>query len=173
MVVAGLATLAALLLAPTAAVPEGKIVIDCPGFSSHLRISVSNGNVLVNGQMTDNPEGCTITEGHRAAVCPIAGAAGSKSTWAEPATSSKCATRCRSRSPSTSATARTSSSATTSRTPATPKGSRRNRCIGDGGDDVCITGAQNSDCVGGAGNDYCRTSAGSDGCWGGPGDDVC
>ena len=50
MVVAGLVTFVALLLAPTAAVPEGKIVINGPGFSSHLRISVSNGNVLVNGQ---------------------------------------------------------------------------------------------------------------------------
>ncbi len=51
--------------------------------------------------------------------------------------------------------------------------SRRNRCIGGNGNDICITGNQNSDCVGGAGNDYCQTGAGSDGCWGGPGDDVC
>ena len=76
VVVVGPLTLAALLLAPTAAVPEGKIVIHGPGFSSHLRISVSGGNVLVNGQMADNPVGCAITEGHRAAVCPIAGAGG-------------------------------------------------------------------------------------------------
>jgi Ca2+-binding RTX toxin-like protein len=51
--------------------------------------------------------------------------------------------------------------------------SRRNRCIGGPGNDVCITGNQNSDCVGGAGDDYCQTGAGSDGCWGGPGNDVC
>jgi Ca2+-binding RTX toxin-like protein len=51
--------------------------------------------------------------------------------------------------------------------------SRRNRCIGGAGDDVCITGNQNSDCVGGPGDDYCHTGAGSDGCWGGAGDDVC
>ena len=54
-----------------------------------------------------------------------------------------------------------------------PEGSRRNRCIGEGGDDVCITGSLNSDCVGGGGDDYCRHGSGSDGCWGGPGDDIC
>ena len=54
-----------------------------------------------------------------------------------------------------------------------PEGSRRNRCIGNGGNDVCVTGARNSDCVGGPGADYCKTSTGSDGCWGGAGDDVC
>ena len=54
-----------------------------------------------------------------------------------------------------------------------PQGSRRNRCVGGGGNDVCITGPRNSDCVGGPGNDFCETSSGSDGCWGGPGRDVC
>jgi hypothetical protein len=54
-----------------------------------------------------------------------------------------------------------------------PGGNRRNRCIGRGGDDVCITGPRNSDCVGGRGDDYCRHGTGSDGCWGGPGKDVC
>lgn len=54
-----------------------------------------------------------------------------------------------------------------------PGGNRRNRCIGGGGDDVCITGPRNSDCVGGRGNDYCEHGTGSDGCWGGPGRDVC
>lgn len=54
-----------------------------------------------------------------------------------------------------------------------PEGTRRNRCIGGAGDDVCITGPRNSDCIGGPGNDYCKTSTGSDGCWGGPGRDYC
>jgi Ca2+-binding RTX toxin-like protein len=54
-----------------------------------------------------------------------------------------------------------------------PGGTRRNRCVGGGGDDVCITGPRNSDCVGGPGNDYCEHGTGSDGCWGGPGRDVC
>jgi hypothetical protein len=53
------------------------------------------------------------------------------------------------------------------------EGARRNRCIGGGGNDTCITGSQNSDCVGGPGDDVCRHGGGSDGCWGGPGDDVC
>jgi Ca2+-binding RTX toxin-like protein len=54
-----------------------------------------------------------------------------------------------------------------------PEGTKRNRCIGGGGNDVCITGQRNSDCVGGPGDDYCKHGAGSDGCWGGPGNDVC
>jgi Ca2+-binding RTX toxin-like protein len=52
-------------------------------------------------------------------------------------------------------------------------GTRRNRCIGGGGDDVCIGDAANGDCVGGPGDDYCKALGGSDGCWGGPGQDVC
>lgn len=54
-----------------------------------------------------------------------------------------------------------------------PQGSKRNRCVGGPGNDVCITGYKSSDCVGGPGNDYCRHYDGSDGCWGGPGNDVC
>lgn len=54
-----------------------------------------------------------------------------------------------------------------------PEGARRNRCIGGGGDDICITGPRNSDCVGGPGNNYCRANTGSDGCWGGTGQDIC
>jgi len=53
------------------------------------------------------------------------------------------------------------------------EGARRNRCVGGGGNDVCITGQRNSDCVGGPGNDYCKHGAGSDGCWGGAGRDIC
>ena len=53
------------------------------------------------------------------------------------------------------------------------EGSRRNRCLGGAGRDVCITGNRNSDCVGGPGNDLCIAGDGSDGCWGGGGDDVC
>lgn len=53
------------------------------------------------------------------------------------------------------------------------EGARRNRCVGGGGNDVCITGERNSDCVGGPGNDFCKHGAGSDGCWGGRGRDVC
>jgi Ca2+-binding RTX toxin-like protein len=53
------------------------------------------------------------------------------------------------------------------------EGTKRNRCYGNGGNDVCITGNRNSDCVGGPGNDLCKHGDGSDGCWGGPGDDIC
>jgi hypothetical protein len=40
-----------------------------------------------------------------------------------------------------------------------PGGARRNRCVGRGNNDACITGNCNSDCVGGGGNDYCHTAA--------------
>lgn len=54
-----------------------------------------------------------------------------------------------------------------------PQRTPRNRCIGGGGNDICIAAPVNTDCVGDAGNDYCRTSSGSDGCWGGTGNDTC
>ena len=54
-----------------------------------------------------------------------------------------------------------------------PEGSRRNRCVGGPGRDICFTGQRNSDCVGGGGRDYCHHGRGSDGCWGGRGDDIC
>jgi Ca2+-binding RTX toxin-like protein len=49
----------------------------------------------------------------------------------------------------------------------------RNRCIGNGGDDVCIGGPRRGDCLGGSGNDTCVAMADNDGCWGGSGDDTC
>jgi Ca2+-binding RTX toxin-like protein len=173
IVVVGLVALAALLLAPTTAVPEGKIVINGPDFSSHLRISVSNGNVLVNGQMTDNPEGCLITEGHRAAVCPIAGAGGMEIVMG-PA-DDKVEVDDPLPMPLLVRLGAGSDKFIGNEEPDTcySEGSKRNRCIGAGGDDICITGQQNSDCVGGDGNDFCKHGAGSDGCWGGPGNDIC
>jgi Ca2+-binding RTX toxin-like protein len=54
-----------------------------------------------------------------------------------------------------------------------PEATRRNRCIGGGGNDLCIAGPQNTDCVGGPGNDTCIESTGSDGCWGDTGNDLC
>jgi Ca2+-binding RTX toxin-like protein len=54
-----------------------------------------------------------------------------------------------------------------------PQGTARNRCIGGGGNDICIAAPVNTDCVGEGGDDYCKMGSGSDGCWGGPGDDVC
>ena len=169
----GLVALAALLLAPTTAVPEGKIVINGPDFSSHLRISVSNGNVLVNGQIAGDPVGCVITEGRRAAVCPIAGAGGMEIVMG-PA-DDKVEVDDPLPMPLLVRLGAGSDKFIGNDEPDTcySEGSKRNRCIGSGGDDICITGQQNSDCVGGDGNDFCKHGAGSDGCWGGPGNDVC
>jgi len=54
-----------------------------------------------------------------------------------------------------------------------PQQTPRNRCIGGGGKDACISGPVNTDCVGEGGDDFCQTRSGSDGCWGGPGNDIC
>jgi Ca2+-binding RTX toxin-like protein len=173
VVAVALFSLAALLLAPSSAVPEGKIVIHGPNFSSHLRLSVSGGNVLVTGQMADNPVGCVITEGQRAAVCPIVGAGGMEIVMG-PA-DDKIEVNDPLPMPLLVHLGAGSDKFLGNDEPDTcySEGTKRNRCLGFGGDDICITGEQNSDCVGGAGNDYCKHGAGSDGCWGGPGNDVC
>jgi len=163
-----------LLAAPGSASPATRIVLFGTASGSHLTVTANGSNVLVEGTMASVlPRGCRLAQGHRMAVCPTAGAGavelvmGAENDYVEVAG--------------------------TLPLPLTvhlgggedrfvggaendfcfPEGSKRNRCIGEGGDDVCITGSRNSDCVGGGGDDYCRAGAGSDGCWGGPGDDVC
>lgn len=173
LLVLGLATLA-LLVAPTAASPAGRIVVSGSASGSHLRLTTSGSSILVEGVMAEPPpRGCRFTHGHDAAVCPVEGAAAIELETGpgndfvvvlDPM-------------PFT-LTAHLGSGedkfiGNDEEDHCYPEGSRRNRCLGEGGDDVCITGSQNSDCVGGEGNDYCRAGSGSDGCWGGPGDDVC
>ena len=173
LLILGLA-LIALLALPGLASPAGRIVVFSTASGSHLKVTKGAGEIVVEGTMASAPpRGCRLASGFHVAVCPIEGAGGIEINTGpgndlvevlEPmpfaltvhlgdgedkfignAEADVCF----------------------------PGGSRRNRCIGEGGDDVCITGSLNSDCVGGDGDDYCRTSTGSDGCWGGPGDDVC
>jgi Ca2+-binding RTX toxin-like protein len=172
--VAALALAAAALLATaTSAVPEGEIVVRGPAFSSHLRLSVSGGNIVVSGQVADDPVGCQIVEGHRRTVCPIAGAGGMEIVMG-PA-DDKVEVEDRLPMPLIVHLGAGSDKFLGNAEPDTcySEGTKRNRCIGFGGDDICITGPQNSDCVGGEGDDYCRHQDGSDGCFGGPGDDEC
>ncbi len=163
-----------LLALPAAATTADRIVIHGAESGSHLKLSMSGSNVVVDGIMAHaEPTGCHFTRGRHAAVCPVGDAKGieikmgpsgdfvevldpmpfpltvylgdGQDKFIGNAESDTCY----------------------------PGGAKRNRCIGGGGNDICVTGPRNSDCVGGPGDDYCKHGTGSDGCWGGPGDDVC
>ncbi len=173
--VVGLLAVIALLAVPTVATPAGTIVIYGADSGSTLTLSTKGSKIVVEGRMAQQrparmpvhprPPRRRLLHPRRRCDRNPDGPLGRLRPGRRPHAAS--------RSPSTSATAPTSSSATASGTPAIPAANRRNRCVGGGNDDICITGQQNSDCVGGPGDDYCRHGDGSDGCWGGPGDDVC
>jgi Ca2+-binding RTX toxin-like protein len=167
-------SMVALLSLPAVASPAGRIVVEGSAFGSHLRLSTNGSNLVLDGAMGEAPpHGCHLTHNHDAASCPLEGVEaieldmGDRGDFVE--------VRDRLPFPLTVhlGSGRDKFIGNGERDFCFPEGSRRNRCIGEGGSDVCITGSENSDCVGGPGNDYCRTSTGSDGCWGGPGDDVC
>jgi Ca2+-binding RTX toxin-like protein len=173
LLIAGLTALALLSL-PSAASPAGRIVVFGTASGSHLKVTKSGGDIVVEGTMASaQPQGCRLADGRKVAVCPIAGAGGIEIEMGD----SNDFVEVLDPMPFTLIThlggGEDKFIGNEEKDVCFPEGSRRNRCIGEGGDDVCITGSQNSDCVGGDGNDYCHASAGSDGCWGGDGDDVC
>src|SRR5215213_2404962 len=58
---------------PTAASPEGQIVIRGAESGSHLRLSADADHIVVEGFMAaGEPIGCHFTNGHNTAVCPTA-----------------------------------------------------------------------------------------------------
>jgi hypothetical protein len=152
----------------------GIILIRGAGSGSHLRLTVSGGQLLVNGHLTaERPSGCRLARGYSRASCRLAeassvvvemGPSGDKVEVLDPLPV-PLITYLGSGSDKLIGNAEADT--------CYPQGSPRNRCVGGAGDDTCISGPDNTDCVGGAGNDYCRTSDGSDGCWGGPGQDEC
>lgn len=161
-----------LLAIPSAASPAERIVVDGVASGSHLRLSTSGSSIVVEGIMARS-RGCRFTRGHRVAVCSTAGASAIELDMGPSGDFVEVLDRM-----PVPVTVHLGSGedkfiGNGEKDVCYPEGSRRNRCIGEGGDDVCITGSRNSDCVGGAGDDYCRASTGSDGCWGGPGNDVC
>ena len=184
LAVAALVALYAIAV-PAPASSEAEIVIRGPASSSHLRISVSGGDVLVSGYLDSGAQtGCAERVGHTLA-CPLSGIgrmevvmgpSDDKVEVVDPLP--------------VPLTARLGAGSDKLIGNAEvdicyPEASKRNRCYGGGGNDICITGQKNSDCVGDGGDDYCRHGAGSDGCWGdfapkpddprqgAPGDDVC
>lgn len=167
--------MACLLGATSSAAPTREsILIRGAESGSHLRLTVRGPRLFVNGHLQrSRPLGCRLTRGFRAAACRL-GEAGS--VVVEMGSSDdKIEVLDRLPVPLTVYLGSGSDKliGNGERDFCHPQGSRRNRCIGGGGDDVCISGPQNTDCVGGPGADYCETSDGSDGCWGGPGRDVC
>jgi Ca2+-binding RTX toxin-like protein len=158
----------------TAASPQGQIVVRGASSGSTLELSVRSGNLVVRGWMAPAPgAGCRLKHNRNLAVCPLDGA-GSIEVDMGPSGDMVRVLEALPM-PLTVHLGDGSDKFIGNGEPDTcySEGARRNRCIGGGGDDICITGDQNSDCVGDAGDDYCQTGAGSDGCWGGPGDDVC
>jgi hemolysin type calcium-binding protein len=150
------------------------IVLRAASSGSHLRLSVSGSQLLVDGYLAQRPpRGCAEVRGRSHAGCDLAGV-GSVVIEMGPA-DDKVEVLDPLPVPLVAYLGGGSDKLIGNEEPDTcyPQGARRNRCIGGGGDDVCVTGPDNTDCVGGAGDDYCRASGGSDGCWGGPGNDVC
>ncbi len=153
---------------------QAPIVIRAANSGSHLRLAVSGTQLLASGQMSQAPTvGCRFTRGSGAAACPLEeasavvvemGPGSDKVEVLDPLPV-----------PLTAYLGAGSDKLIGNAEPDTcyPQGTPRNRCIGGGGDDACISAPVNTDCVGDAGDDFCQTGAGSDGCWGGPGRDVC
>lgn len=170
-----LAAAAALFLvsAPGTAFTDGSVVIRGAASGTHLRLTVSGSSLLVSGPMAAVSRGCRFTRSHRTAVCRLSGV-GSIEIETGPA-GDKITVLDRLPVPLTVYLGAGSDKLIGNAEPDTcyPQGTPRNRCIGNGGDDICISAPINTDCVGGGGDDYCKTSDGSDGCWGGAGRDVC
>jgi RTX calcium-binding nonapeptide repeat (4 copies) len=158
----------------SSAAPPSGIVVRAASSGSHLRLTVDGSHLLVNGYLARaQPVGCRLTRGRSAATCSLE-EAGSVTIEMGPG-DDKVEVLDPLPVPLTAYLGGGSDKLIGNAEPDTcyPQGTRRNRCVGGGGNDVCITGQENTDCVGGPGNDYCKAGDGSDGCWGGPGDDVC
>jgi Ca2+-binding RTX toxin-like protein len=172
---AWLAALALLLtIGGSVASSENEIVVYGPDSGSHLRLSVEGDHLVVHGWMAHRqPQGCRFAGHRNLAVCSLSRAGaievdmGAGGDMVEVLDKLPMPLTIHLGAGSDKFVGNGEKDICYS------EQSRRNRCIGGGGDDICITGNQNSDCVGGPGDDYCQHGAGSDGCWGGPGNDVC
>lgn len=164
----------ALLTVTGVASPVARIVVHGAASGSHLRLSTKGSNIVVEGAMArERPQGCNLVSGRRVAVCPTAGASAIELDMGPHDDFVQVLDRMPFPLTVYLGSGEDKLIGNDEKDICYSEGTKRNRCIGEGGDDVCITGSLNSDCVGGPGEDYCRTDAGSDGCWGGPGDDVC
>jgi hypothetical protein len=170
-----LGVLVAWSLAATPSAPTQSPIVVRAGQSTHLRLSVRGARLVVEGRLSPPQPGsrCRAMRRGGGAVCALAGATSIVvETSPEP---DKVEVLDPLPVPLTAHLGAGSDKLIGNAEPDTcyPEGTRRNRCVGGGGNDVCVSAPVNTDCVGGPGDDFCRTGAGSDGCWGGPGDDVC
>ena len=140
---------------------------------SRLQLTVSGDHLTARGLMAGRPAGCRMTIPNFNAVCPLDGV--DQIEVAMGPAGDEVQVLDRLPAPLTVHLGAGSDRfvGNGERDTCYSEGTRRNRCIGGGGDDVCITGNGNSDCVGGPGDDLCVHGDGSDGCWGGGGDDIC
>lgn len=170
------AALAALTLLTTAtsAPPDGKIVVRGANLGSRLKLTVKKRRIVVRGHLAAGRQvGCRVVRKRLKAACPLRRVDSIELRMGPSGDMVEVLDRLPI--PLTVYLGDGSDKfiGNGERDTCYPQGARRNRCVGAGGNDVCITGQKNSDCVGGPGNDYCRHGPGSDGCWGGPGHDVC
>jgi Ca2+-binding RTX toxin-like protein len=153
---AGVLAIAALLIAPTAASPAGLIVIYGSHSGSTLTLSVRGSKIVVKGKMARHrrPVGCRM-RGHLRAVCPTRGVDRIEVDMGPHGDFVRVAKRLP--------------------MPLTVHlGAGSDKFIGNGERDICYgEGSRRNRCVGGPGNDVCIMGTGSDGCWGGPGNDIC
>jgi Ca2+-binding RTX toxin-like protein len=164
---------AALLATAGSAIPQSRIAIQGLSSGAHLQLSLSDTELIVTGPLEAITDGCRFSREEGGATCSLADV-GAVEVTTGPA-NDKVEVLSPLPVPLTAYLGDGSDKLIGNAEPdiCYPQGTHRNRCIGEGGDDVCISGPVNTDCVGGPGNDYCKTSSGSDGCWGGPGRDVC
>src|SRR5215218_2328743 len=162
------------LVLPSGATPARKIVIYGANSGSTLTLSKKhNGRlIVVKGNMAhQRPRGCHFTRGHRKAVCRTRGALAIEIQMGPHGDLVRVADKMPMPVVVYLGPGSDKFVGNAERDICFSGGARRNRCVGRGGNDVCITGNRNSDCLGGGGNDFCRHGRGSDGCHGGPGRD--
>jgi Ca2+-binding RTX toxin-like protein len=168
-----LALLSLPLALPTAASPEGQIVIRGAASGANLKIGVRGDSIVVDGYLAaGGHRGCRLS-GRLHASCPLDGASSVTILMGPHGDFVRIVRKLPVPADIYLGEGSDKAIANGERDTCYPGGARRNRCVLGGGNDVCITGNRNSDCVGGPGRDYCKHGNGSDGCWGGPGDDVC
>jgi len=154
--------------------PKREVVIHGAHSGSHLKLGVKKGVLVVKGWMARvKPRGCRFKRYRKVAVCSLRRA---REVVVRMGPNNDRVTVVKKLPVPVRAYLGAGSDkmiGNAERDFCYPQGSKRNRCVGGPGNDVCITGNKSSDCVGGPGNDYCRHYNGSDGCWGGPGNDIC
>src|SRR6188472_1057724 len=142
LVVVVLAVLA-LLAVPTVATPAGTIVIYGADSGSTLTLSTKGSKIVVEGRMAHRDQaGCQFTRGHRAAVCSTRDADSIEIQMGPSGDFVQVADRLPL--PLTIYLGDGSDKfiGNGERDTCYPGGNRRNRCVGGGNDDICITGQQ-------------------------------